>query len=69
MIGDTRWDCEAAARGGVPAVALLTGGFGEAELRDAGAVEVFKGIAELRAALGRLPAIGRVPAATAAHGG
>ena len=69
MIGDTRWDCEAAARGGVPAVALLTGGFGEAELRDAGAVEVFKGIAELRAALGRLPAIGRVPAGTAAHGG
>ena len=46
-----------------------TGGFGEAELCDAGAVEVFNGIAELRAAIGRLPAIGRVPAGTAAHGG
>ena len=63
MIGDTRWDCKAAARAGIPAVALLTGGFGEAELRDAGAVGVFTGIAELRDALDRLPVIGRAGAA------
>ncbi len=59
MIGDTRWDCWAAARAGIPAVSLLTGGFGEAELHEAGAVEVFTDIAELRTALDRLPVIGR----------
>jgi HAD superfamily hydrolase (TIGR01549 family) len=69
MIGDTRWDCQAAARAGVPAVALLTGGFGEAELREAGAVDVFTGIAELRDALDRLPLIGRGAAGGTANGG
>jgi HAD superfamily hydrolase (TIGR01549 family) len=69
MIGDTRWDCRAAARAGVPAVALLTGGFGEAELREAGAVDVFTDISGLRAALGHLPVIGRAKAGAAADGG
>jgi HAD superfamily hydrolase (TIGR01549 family) len=69
MIGDTRWDCRAAANAGIPAVAVLTGGFGEDELRDAGAVGVFTGIAELREALERLPVIGRVTAGAAADGG
>jgi HAD superfamily hydrolase (TIGR01509 family) len=48
MVGDTPWDVEAARRAGVPTIAVLTGGFAEAELRDAGAVEVFRSIAELR---------------------
>jgi HAD superfamily hydrolase (TIGR01509 family) len=48
MVGDTTWDCEAAERAGVPTVAVLTGGFSEAELRDAGAVAVFGSIEELR---------------------
>jgi HAD superfamily hydrolase (TIGR01549 family) len=69
MIGDTRWDCEAAARAGVPTVTLLTGGFGEAELREAGAVEVFTDIAELRASLDRLPVIGGRTAGATADGG
>jgi HAD superfamily hydrolase (TIGR01549 family) len=47
LVGDTPFDCEAAARAGVPTVAVLTGGFSAAELRDAGAVEVFESIAEL----------------------
>jgi HAD superfamily hydrolase (TIGR01549 family) len=69
MIGDTRWDCRAAARAGIPAVAVLTGGFGEAELREAGAVDVFTGIEELREGLDGLPVIGRASADAAAAGG
>ncbi len=40
MVGDSTWDCEAARRAGIPAVGLLTGGFSEQELRDAGAAGV-----------------------------
>ena len=36
MVGDSTWDIEAAARAGVKTVAVLTGGFSEAELRDGG---------------------------------
>jgi phosphoglycolate phosphatase-like HAD superfamily hydrolase len=42
MIGDSTWDCEAAKRAGIPAIAILTGGFSERELRDAGAVAVYE---------------------------
>ena len=38
MVGDSTWDCIAAARAGVPTVGLLTGGFSQEELRQAGAV-------------------------------
>ena len=69
MIGDTRWDYRAAARAGIPAVAVLTGGFGEAELREAGAVDVFTRIEELREGLDGLPVIGRASADAAAAGG
>jgi HAD superfamily hydrolase (TIGR01549 family) len=55
MVGDTTWDCEAAGRAGVPTVAVLTGGFSEAELREAGAVAVFQSIEELRGALDETP--------------
>jgi HAD superfamily hydrolase (TIGR01549 family) len=55
MVGDTTWDCEAAGRAGVPTVAVLTGGFSEAELREAGAVAVFHSIEELRGALDETP--------------
>jgi HAD superfamily hydrolase (TIGR01549 family) len=58
LIGDTTWDVEAAARAEVPTAAVLTGGFSEAELRDAGAVAVFESIAELRRSLDGLPVIG-----------
>jgi phosphoglycolate phosphatase-like HAD superfamily hydrolase len=47
LVGDSPFDCQAAARAGVPAVTILTGGFSAAELRDAGAVEVFESIGEL----------------------
>lgn len=48
MVGDTPWDIEAAKRSDVPTIAVLTGGFSEAELRDAGAVAVFRSVAQLR---------------------
>ena len=47
MIGDSTWDCEAAKRAGVRTFALLTGGFGADELREAGAEEVYRDLAEL----------------------
>lgn len=46
-VGDTVWDVEAAARAGVPCLAFTCGGISEAELREAGAVEVYAGPAEL----------------------
>ncbi len=55
MVGDSTWDVEAAARAGVKTIAVLTGGFSEAELREAGAVDVFESLPDLRAALDRTP--------------
>jgi phosphoglycolate phosphatase-like HAD superfamily hydrolase len=55
MIGDSIWDVEAAARAEVKTIAVLTGGFSEAELRDAGAVDVFESLVDLRERLGTTP--------------
>jgi HAD superfamily hydrolase (TIGR01549 family) len=55
MVGDTPWDVKAAAKAGVQTVAVLTGGFSADELRDAGAVDVFENMEELRAGLGATP--------------
>ncbi len=52
MVGDTPWDVMAAKRAGLETLAVLTGGFSEAELRDAGAVAVFESLPELRESLG-----------------
>lgn len=60
MIGDATWDVLAAAKVGVPTIALLCGGFGEAELREAGAVAVHRDPADLLAHLDEaLAAAGR----------
>ena len=48
MIGDSVWDVRAAKAAGVPTLAVLTGGFSEAELREAGATEVMETIDQLR---------------------
>jgi HAD superfamily hydrolase (TIGR01549 family) len=48
MVGDSVWDVEAAKRAGLPTLAVLTGGFSEAELREAGALQVVESIDELR---------------------
>jgi HAD superfamily hydrolase (TIGR01509 family) len=55
MVGDSTWDCEAARRAEVQTIAVLTGGFSEAELRSAGAIAVFGSIGELRARLRDTP--------------
>jgi HAD superfamily hydrolase (TIGR01509 family) len=55
MVGDSTWDCEAANRAGVPTVAVLTGGFSEQELLEAGAVAVFHSIEDLRRRLADTP--------------
>jgi HAD superfamily hydrolase (TIGR01509 family) len=47
MVGDTPWDVKAAGRAGLETLAVLTGGFSAAELREAGAVEVFESVREL----------------------
>jgi phosphoglycolate phosphatase-like HAD superfamily hydrolase len=47
LVGDSTWDCEAAARAQVPSVAILTGGFSEQELRKAGAGSVFESLGQL----------------------
>jgi HAD superfamily hydrolase (TIGR01549 family) len=51
MVGDSTWDCVAAGRAGIATVSVLTGGFSEAELREAGAVAVYDSIVELRNSL------------------
>jgi HAD superfamily hydrolase (TIGR01509 family) len=48
MVGDSIWDVKAAKAAGLPTLAVLTGGFSEAELREAGAEQVVEAIADLR---------------------
>jgi HAD superfamily hydrolase (TIGR01549 family) len=55
MVGDSSWDCEAAARADVPIVGVLTGGFSAAELAEAGADPVFESLTALRRRLGDTP--------------
>jgi HAD superfamily hydrolase (TIGR01549 family) len=55
MVGDSTWDCEAAKRVGVDTIAVLTGGFSESELRDAGALVVYSSIKDLRESLDETP--------------
>jgi len=55
MVGDSTFDCEAAARAGVPTIGVLTGGFSESELREAGAVAVFESLGGLKGDLDETP--------------
>jgi HAD superfamily hydrolase (TIGR01509 family) len=55
MIGDTPWDIEAARKGGIETVCVITGGFSEQELRDAGAAGVFESVEDLRRRLDETP--------------
>jgi HAD superfamily hydrolase (TIGR01549 family) len=54
MVGDSTWDCIAAERAGVRSVGVLTGGFSRGELKEAGAVEVYESLDELRESLDRI---------------
>jgi HAD superfamily hydrolase (TIGR01549 family) len=55
LVGDSTWDCEAAARAEVRTVAVLTGGFSEQELRQAGAAAVYESLTELCERLDQTP--------------
>ena len=55
LVGDSTWDCEAAARAGIPCIAILTGGFSEQELRDAGAAAVFDSLQSFCEGIGGTP--------------
>jgi HAD superfamily hydrolase (TIGR01549 family) len=55
MVGDSTFDCEAAKRAGLQTVAVMTGGFSEDELTQAGAVAVFESIDDLSKNLAKTP--------------
>jgi HAD superfamily hydrolase (TIGR01549 family) len=48
MIGDSTWDCKAATGAKLPSIGVLTGGFSEQELTEAGATVVFDSVEHLR---------------------
>jgi HAD superfamily hydrolase (TIGR01509 family) len=66
LIGDSVWDCEAAARAGIPTVGVLTGGFAREELLAAGATVVYESAEELCGGLDEAPFVG---AAAESHRG
>jgi HAD superfamily hydrolase (TIGR01549 family) len=47
VVGDSVYDVEAARSAGVPAFGVLTGGYGRAELEEAGAVAVYTDLRDL----------------------
>ena len=51
VIGDSVYDVEAAKNAGMPALVVRSGGFGDDELREAGAVAIYDTPADLAAAL------------------
>ena len=55
LVGDSVWDIEAAKNAGMPAIAVRSGGFGDDELRDAGAISIHDTPADLLAALDDSP--------------
>jgi HAD superfamily hydrolase (TIGR01549 family) len=57
MVGDSVWDARAAANAGVPTLGVLSGGFSEEELREAGAVEVVESVDAIRQDRARLTAL------------
>jgi HAD superfamily hydrolase (TIGR01549 family) len=55
MIGDSTFDCISAGRAGIATLGVLTGGFSEQELLEAGALSVFESVDALRASLDETP--------------
>jgi HAD superfamily hydrolase (TIGR01509 family) len=59
FVGDTVWDVEAATKAGLECVCVTSGGLCASDLREAGAVALFRDAAELVADFGRSP-LGRL---------
>jgi HAD superfamily hydrolase (TIGR01549 family) len=55
MLGDSRWDIDAARNAGLETVCVMTGGWSEQELRDAGASAVYESIPALIGSLDATP--------------
>jgi phosphoglycolate phosphatase-like HAD superfamily hydrolase len=55
MIGDSVWDVEAAKKAGMPAIVVRSGGFGDDELREAGAIAIYDTPGDLAKALDDTP--------------
>jgi len=55
MVGDTPWDVESARKAGLETVTVITGGYSEQELREAGAAAVYQSLGDLRRNLDALP--------------
>jgi phosphoglycolate phosphatase-like HAD superfamily hydrolase len=50
-LGDTPYDAEAAGKAKISTVGVMTGGWSEKELLDAGCIEVYRDVADLLANL------------------
>ncbi|MBV8981649.1 MAG: HAD family hydrolase, partial [Acidimicrobiia bacterium] len=46
-VGDTVWDVEAAGRAGLGCVCVLSGGIGQSELEQAGAIAVYADVSAI----------------------
>jgi HAD superfamily hydrolase (TIGR01509 family) len=55
MVGDSVWDVEAAKNAGMPAIVVRSGGFGDDELKDAGAIALYDTPADLEKSLADTP--------------
>ena len=55
VIGDSVWDVEAAKKAGMPAIVVRSGGFGDDELREAGAIAIYDSPGDLAKALDDTP--------------
>jgi HAD superfamily hydrolase (TIGR01509 family) len=62
VVGDSKWDVEAASRAGLGCIAVESGGFSRAELLEAGALQVFRDAEQLADQLALSP-IGQLAAA------
>lgn len=47
MVGDSTWDARAARAAGIEAIGILTGGFSEQELGEAGCTRVYRSVRDL----------------------
>jgi phosphoglycolate phosphatase-like HAD superfamily hydrolase len=54
-VGDTPYDIDAAMRSGIVSIGLLSGPFSEGELRDAGAIAIYRDVSHLLSEFERSP--------------
>jgi len=55
LIGDSVWDVEAAKKAGMPVIVVRSGGFGDGELQEGGAIATYDTPGDLAKALDDTP--------------